>query len=577
MTFRKFVAASTRDCLRMMREALGADAMIVSTRRTTAGVEVVGIRAEDMPVAGEIADEAAAAPVLVPAADSAPPHDPRPALWDDMEDESVRLSPAARVLAGHGEAADRAARAPEPAPPLAAPSAAQAGRVQAQAGHSQPRIEHAKAQAGHAKPQVEPLKPQIELPEPPLARWPRLKEAQIPHLVRTGGDFADPAHAMAVAAAGGTGSKPVLRLGAGRPEAAKEKGAARKSGPVEPRGQPVRSGPVTARLDEGERAELASRVADPIVSEMRSMRDWLAVQMDAMAWRDSIQRHPQRRELWRRMVDCGFTPELSRSVAARLPAEQGADECERWLAQVLVRNLACVEADASIVEQGGRYAIVGPTGVGKTTTTAKLAAHCVVRYGTAALGLISTDQNRVGAVDQLHTFGRMLGVEVYAAKGASDLDVLLASMADRKLVLIDTAGVSQRDTRMAQHLRAVSADGVGRLLVVPGGSHAEQAEDIVRAYSAGGLAGMVVSKLDEAVRLGGVLDAAIRHRLPLHYMTNGQRVPEDIHVANARLLVHRALRVRNAPVFALEAEELDWACAAPAMPWADPAPQPAQA
>ncbi|WP_296557546.1 flagellar biosynthesis protein FlhF [Pigmentiphaga sp.] len=541
MKFRKFIAASTRDCLRMMREALGADAMIVSTRRTTAGVEVVGIRAQDMPMADEVASETASASAPVAEAPREAPAGP-PALWDDMEDESVRLSPAARVLALQDETAER----PAPAVPVPVEAA------------------------------------------PPRAEWPRLQEGQIPHLVRAGGDYADPAHAMAVAAAEDGTDKPVLRLGASRPVV--DKRTPRANGPARPVERAARpaasaapsvppsSAPVAARLDEQDRAELASRVADPIVSEMRSMRDWLAHQMDAMAWRDSTQRHPLRRELWRRMVDCGFTPELARSVASRLPATRGVDEVDRWLAEVLVRNLACVPAEASIVAEGGRYAIVGPTGVGKTTTTAKLAAHCVVRYGTAALGLISTDQHRIGAVDQLHTFGRMLGVEVYAAKGASDLDVLLASMADRKLVLIDTAGVSQRDTHMARHLQSISGEGVKRLLVMPGGSHAEQAEDIVSGYSAGGLAGMVVSKLDEAVRLGGVLDAAIRHRVPLHYMTNGQRVPEDIHVANARLLVHRALRVRNAPVFALQAEELDWACEASMAPYAESAaPQPAQA
>jgi len=525
MKFRKFIAASTRDCLRMMREALGADAMIVSTRRTPAGVEVVGIRAQDMPLADETPGDAAVAdstPAMEPAA-SAPPS--APALWDDMEDESVRLSPAARVLARHDEAAARPAEPPQPP----------------------------------------------EQGDLPLARWPRLQEGQISHLVRSGGDFADPAHAMAVAAADGEAGKPVLRLGLVRHGA--EKRPPRRGMPPSRPGRPAAQQPAApARLDERDRAELVSRVSEPIVSEMRSMRDWLAHQMDAMAWRDSTQRHPLRRELWRRMVDCGFTPELARTVTSRLPASQADDQGERWLAEVLVRNLACVDADASIVERGGRYAIVGPTGVGKTTTTAKIAAHCVVKYGAGALGLISTDQNRIGAVDQLHTFGRILGVEVYAARGGSDLEVLLASMADRRLVLIDTAGVSQRDTQMAQHLQAIAAEGVQRLLVVPGGSHAEQAEDIVRAYSAGGLAGMIVSKLDEAVRLGGVLDAAIRHRLPVHYMTNGQRVPEDIHAANARLLVHRALRARNAPVFALEAEELEWASAAPAASWTESVP-----
>ncbi|MDX3904119.1 MAG: flagellar biosynthesis protein FlhF [Pigmentiphaga sp.] len=532
MKFRKFVAASTRDCLRMMREALGADAMIVSTRRTTAGVEVVGIRAQDMPNTGDDgqADPPAAGPETPAASVSSP------ALWDDMEDESVRLSPAARVLAQHGDEASRAE-----APPLS-PLPQPPGRT-----------------------------------DLPRAQWPRLEQDDIRHLVRGERDFADPAHAMAVAAAEGVSGKPVLRLGLVRPEAEKRRRA--PAGRAAPGGAPGGPpAPPAARIDERDRDALAHRVSEPIVSEMRSMRDWLAHQMDAMAWRDSTQRDPRRRELWRRMVDSGFTPELARTVAARLPASQPDTQVDRWLAEVLAGNLACVGAEAGVIEQGGRYAVVGPTGVGKTTTTAKIAAHCVVKYGAGALGLISTDQNRIGAVDQLHTFGRILGVEVYAARGVSDLEVLLASMADRRLVLIDTAGMSQRDTQMGQHLQAIAAEGVQRLLVVPGGTHAEQADDIVRAYSAGGLAGMIVSKLDEAVRLGGVLDAAIRHRLPLHYMTNGQRVPEDIHAANARLLVHRALRARHAPVFALDAEELEWACSAPPAPGAQAVPsQPAQA
>lgn len=526
MKFRKFIAATTRDCLRMMREALGADALIVSTRRTSAGVEVVGIRAQDMPLAEDPAVDAGTPAASAPAQEQpAPAAATAPALWDDMEEESVRLSPAARVLAQHEEK------------------------------------EHASRPAVPPSPTVEAV---------PLASWPRVDAAEIPHLVRGSGEFADQAHAMAVAAAERETAKPVLRLGAPRGEA--EKRAPHRSGPKPSGVQVAHRAAAPSRLDEQDREELASRVAEPIVSEMRSMRDWLAHQMDAMAWRDSAQRQPLRREIWRRMVDCGFTPELARSVATHLPASHAPEEGERWLAEVLVRNLACVDAQANIVEQGGRYAIVGPTGVGKTTTAAKIAAHCVVKYGAGSLGLISTDQQRIGAVDQLRTFGRMLGVEVYVARGGSELEVLLGSMADRRLVLIDTAGVSQRDAQIGEHLRVLDAEGVQRLLVVPGGSHAEQAEDIVRAYSAGGLAGMIVSKLDEAVRLGGVLDAAIRHRVPLHYMTNGQRVPEDIHAANARLLVHRALRARNARVFALEAEELEWAMAAPAPAWQPSAP-----
>ncbi|VCU69911.1 Flagellar biosynthesis protein FlhF [Pigmentiphaga humi] len=522
MKFRKFVAASTRDCLRMMREALGADAMIVSTRRTTSGVEVVGIRAQDMPIAddGPIPAESAPEPQAA---------EPAGALWDDMEDEPVRLSPAARVLASQKEE-----RASDVAPPVKAPA--------------------------KAAPKAPAIAARIEAPadpaELPLARWPRVQEAQIPHLVRAGRDQSDAPPAAAAGAAGEDG-KAVPKFGV-----AQQVNAAVAPPAAAPVPAPAPALPAAARIDENDRAELVIQVSDPIVSEMRSMRTWLGRQMDAMAWRDSMQRQPLRRDVWRRMVDSGFTPELARTVASRLPVGHDPDQAAQWLADALVRNLACIDAADSLIERGGRYAIVGPTGVGKTTTTAKIAAHCVVKYGAGSLGLISTDQNRIGAMDQLHTFGRMLGVEVYAARGANDLEVLLASMADRRLVLIDSAGLSQRDAQISRHLDALSVGGVERVLVVPGGSHAEQAEDIVRAYSAGGLAGMIVSKIDEAVRLGGVLDAAIRHRLPLHYMTNGQRVPEDIHAANALLLVHRALRVRNAPVFALDAEELDWACEA---------------
>ncbi len=506
MTFRKFVAATTRDCLRMMREALGADAMIVSTRRTSGGVEVVGIRSQDMPGMAEEPAQKTTAPEEPAAVNPQTSGDEVAGitLWDHIEDEPVRLSPAARVLAQQDE-------------------------------HD--------------------LTETVEPQDLPLADWPRIQPQQIPHLVRAENLGSEHRHDVVALS-----SAPLRQT----PSRSEEN--LRRSMEVESELAPMESVLPTVQgvrtFDGEERAALASQVSEPIMSEMRSMRGWLERQMDIMSWRDCTQREPQRRSLWQRLIDAGFTPELARTVAARLPQDYSKEQADRWLVEVLVRNLACVSTESSIVEQGGRYTIVGPTGVGKTTTTAKIAAHCVVKYGAASLGLISTDQHRIGAVDQLRTFAKILGVEVYVARGASDLEVLLASMADRRLVLIDTAGVSQRDEQMNQHLQAITVEGVQRLLVVPAGSHAEQTEDIVRGYSAGGLAGMIVSKMDEAVRLGGALDAAVRHRIPLHYMTNGQRVPEDLHTANARLLVHRALRARNAPVFALDAEELVWACMA---------------
>jgi flagellar biosynthesis protein FlhF len=513
MTFRKFVAASTRDCLRLMREALGPDAMIVSTRRTAGGVEVIGTRGEPAPEA----PTPAPAPAHVQT--RTPQYEPSPLaatnLWDAMEDEPVRLSPAARVLAEH----DR----PEGYPP--------------------------------------------EPADLPLARWPQLAERQIPHVVRSArNEYAS--HAQPSPAVEEPRGMPSHRPGPPSASAPSESERKMRESMGLPRAIDLPTAEASARaqasattrLDDGDRAALASEVSEPIMSEMRSMRGWLEHQMDALAWRDSTQRDPSRRTLWRKMVDGGFTPELARTVVTHLPEGMTEDRADDWLATVLTRNLATVDPIDTMVERGGRFAIVGPTGVGKTTTTAKIAAHCVVKYGAAALGLITTDQHRIGAVDQLHTFGQILGVEVYAARGASDLEAILAGMGDRRLVLVDTAGMSQRDDSMTDHLRALNVSGVKRILVMPGGTHAEQAEDIVQAYSAGGLAGLIMSKLDEAVRVGGVLDAAIRHRVQLQFVTNGQRVPDDLHVPNAPVLVHRALRPRHSPVFALNANELDWAC-----------------
>ncbi|GAA4344363.1 flagellar biosynthesis protein FlhF [Pigmentiphaga soli] len=510
MAFRKFVAASTRDCLRMMREALGGDAMIVSTRRTAGGVEVVGVRAQDLPDAAALRTASAVERAAGAGRAEAAAQAPRPAanLWDGIEDDAVRLSPAAKVMAER----DR----PQPGP-------ASAARL-------------------------------------PLANWPRVPENHIAHLVRSRREYASVAHELAVNSGG---SKPVVNLAAAQSESERRLRQTLGADEAAEEASPTGRAPV---LDSEERAELANQVSEPIVTEMRSMRSWLKHQIEIMAWRDATQRDSRRRVSWRVLVDAGFTPALARTIASRLPEGHGEEHAQQWLTEVLVRNLHTVGAENGIIERGGRYAIIGPTGVGKTTTAAKIAAHCVVKYGAASLGLITTDQNRIGAVDQLRIFGQILGVQVYTARGEEDLDTILAGMADRRLVLIDTAGLGQRDEQIAEHQRMLAGAGVERLLVLPAGSHAEQAEDIVQAYGADGLAGLVVSKLDEAVRLGGALDAAIRYRLPLFYVTNGQRVPEDIHAANARLLAYRALRVRNASVFALDPEELDWAHMPSSMP-----------
>jgi flagellar biosynthesis protein FlhF len=251
-----------------------------------------------------------------------------------------------------------------------------------------------------------------------------------------------------------------------------------------------------------------------------------------------------RAALARALADAGFGAAHARGLTARLPDDFGEERARAWAARALAANLRCAAAHEDLVARGGAYALVGPTGVGKTTTVAKLAARCVVRHGAAALGLVTTDSYRIGAFDQLRIYGRILGVPVHAANDEMDLEQALGALAGKHLVLVDTVGMGQRDARMREHLALLARPRVQRVLVLSAAAQAEAIEDAILAYRDSGLAGIALTKIDEAVKLGGALDAAIRHKLALLAVANGQRVPEDLHPAHAAYLVDRALRRR---------------------------------
>jgi flagellar biosynthesis protein FlhF len=203
------------------------------------------------------------------------------------------------------------------------------------------------------------------------------------------------------------------------------------------------------------------------------------------------------------------------------------------------------------------YALVGATGVGKTTTTAKLAAAFAAKYGAANLGLITLDAYRIGAHEQLRAYGRILGVPVHTAHDRASLDDLLELLAAKKMVLIDTAGMAQRDTRTRELLEMLQHRAIRKLLVVNAASQGETIEDVMVAYRAAACVGVVLSKLDEAVKLGPAIDALIRHRLKIVGVANGQRVPEDWHRLSASALVQRALRASAGSAYKLDANDVN--------------------
>ena len=291
-----------------------------------------------------------------------------------------------------------------------------------------------------------------------------------------------------------------------------------------------------------------------MLHEFRQVRGLIEERFGALAFMEKLQRSPQRAGLTQKLLDCGFSPALIRKLVEVLPADCG-DELQ-WAAGVLERNLVAAESEAAVETIGGVFALVGATGVGKTTTTAKIAAAFATQHGSGNLGLITLDAYRVGAQEQLRTYGRILGVSVHTAHDRASLEDLLDLLSAKTMVLIDTAGMAQRDARTRELLEMLSHRSISKLLVVNAAAQGETIEDVMVSYHAATCRGVVISKLDEAVKLGPALDAVIRHKLRVVGVANGQRVPEDWHRLSSQALVQRALRAQPNTSWKLDADEV---------------------
>ncbi len=288
-----------------------------------------------------------------------------------------------------------------------------------------------------------------------------------------------------------------------------------------------------------------SPVMHELAREVRMLRALVEGQLAGLAWGDVSRRDPHRAEVMKRLLASGFSPALTRQFLDRMPADESLEKAMKWVRAALAHNLKVAPAGEDLVERGGIYALVGPTGVGKTTTIAKLAARAVLKHGAAKVAMITTDSYRIGAQDQLRIYGRILGTPVFAARDENDLALTLLDHADKHLILIDTMGMSQRDKRVAEQIDMLCGAelAVKRILLLGAPAQGITLEEVVRAFSGPGLDGCILTKIDEALSYGPVLDAAIRHQMRIHYVTNGQRVPEDLHMANALYLIDRAFRL----------------------------------
>lgn len=301
--------------------------------------------------------------------------------------------------------------------------------------------------------------------------------------------------------------------------------------------------PRSSRESNRTTASDADQKVSLLMQEMQVIKGMLEQQLAGFAWGDLSKSAPIRALLLSEMLEAGFSGHLARRLTQELPADVKIEEGRKRLMAGLNRRLRTLGNEGDLIDKGGVYALVGPTGVGKTTSTAKLAARCVVRYGAERVALLTTDSYRIGAHEQLRIYGRILGVPVHIVRDGDDLRHTLSDLRDKHMILIDTVGMSQRDRMVAdQAAMLMRAGEVNRLLLLNATSRGDTLDDVIRAYAGEDLAGCLLTKVDEAASLAPAIDALIRHGLLLAYVANGQRVPEDMHLPNRSYLLHRAFK-----------------------------------
>jgi len=280
--------------------------------------------------------------------------------------------------------------------------------------------------------------------------------------------------------------------------------------------------------------------------ELGNMRRLLEEQLSGLFWNEMKRTQPRRVAMLRVLAFLGLDADLARSIAEEVPPQaDGAPAA--FLPQGLLARRIPIAAEDPILE-GGVVSLVGPTGVGKTTTIAKLAARFIQHNRPRDVALVTMDHYRIGAQEQLYGYGRLLGVPVHNVAPDQDLGAMLNRLGDHRLVLIDSAGMSQRDGTLAQQIERLQKLGsrVRNHVVIAADSG--NPDDVLRRFAPVKPVACILTKLDEASSIGAALSAVIRHALPLSYVAHGQRVPEDLHLAHAdRLALCAARMARTSP------------------------------
>lgn len=287
----------------------------------------------------------------------------------------------------------------------------------------------------------------------------------------------------------------------------------------------------------------AEEIAE-LKAQISGIKDLLQHQLSGLMKQEIEREEPIRAMLTKRLMGMGLSERVADQIACFIP--EGGDDVESWEQCLhLLEGQLNTTAD-DILTRGGAVALVGPTGVGKTTTIAKLAARYAQRHGADKVALVTTDTFRIGASEQLQTYGRIIGCPVKVTNNAKELADALLTLRDKSLILIDTAGMGQRDKRLSEQLATLLHNSRLRIrpyLVLSATAQTQVLNDAVKQFKALPLSGCIFTKLDECLSMGETISVAIEQGMPVSYLTNGQQVPEDIKVADAHYLVTEAERL----------------------------------
>jgi flagellar biosynthesis protein FlhF len=497
MKIKRFVAPDMRTAFAMVRQEQGPDAVILSNRVIDEGVEIVAATNYDEALVQRTLD------AMRPAAPAPAPTQAANADFAPIQHDATRIS----ATPAHPAPVQVSAHAPSPA--------------EAAADYFHPRnAAPIPASVAPAPAILEPhsfaAKLAATLPQvPALPAKPSAPEPMLPY----------PVPAAEIAA-----------VPAAVPEFV-------PASPIAPTPGSTVESALTVVADNSAEARKNDDQLVQMRAELASMREMIEREMHRLT-DERLRGSPVRMQAMELMEDYGFDAGITRDIALQIPADTEAHRGRGLMLGLLSKKLPVAAIDP--LEEGGVIALVGPTGAGKTTTIAKLAAAFAAKHNARDVALVTTDTIRVGGREQLHSYGRQLGIAVHEADSDVSLAQTLERLRDYKLVLIDTAGLGQRDKNLVGQLNWLrSAGKVHTLLVLPANSHFGDLDEVVRRFSGANPQGVVLTKLDETGRLGGALSVVVDHQMPMTWVTDGQRVPQDLHRANSAHLVLRLDQLRR--------------------------------